>query len=171
MNCAAARRPALNAPTATGPSTNTDQRPTPIPHPIIHAFRAFMSSPNTFTAATVRPHEPSANRRFEPPATQNCQCRIDSESERPTNNTRPHPRRATTSSSAHRSIHRIHRHRSSVGLTSAVHLQNGASLPSSVWQRYPPFWQVQPLVRQRRSAWRHPPRFARDYLFTSPSLR
>src|SRR5262245_50514585 len=35
-----------------------------------------------------------------------------------------------------------------VNLTSAVHLQNGASLPSGLPSRCPPFWQVQPLVRE-----------------------
>src|SRR5262245_46539725 len=36
----------------------------------------------------------------------------------------------------------------SVRLTSAVHLQNGASLPRGLPSRCPPFWQVQPLVRE-----------------------
>jgi hypothetical protein len=33
------------------------------------------------------------------------------------------------------------------GLTSAVHLQNGARLPREKRGRKSPFWQVQPLVR------------------------
>src|SRR5262249_23179009 len=35
----------------------------------------------------------------------------------------------------------------SVRITSAVHLQNGATLPFDLPSRCPPFWQVQPLVR------------------------
>jgi hypothetical protein len=31
---------------------------------------------------------------------------------------------------------------------SAVHLQNGASLPRETLPRWSPFWQVQPLVRR-----------------------
>jgi hypothetical protein len=37
-----------------------------------------------------------------------------------------------------------------VGLTSAVHLQNAASLPYGLLKRCPAFWQVQPLVSRQQ---------------------
>jgi hypothetical protein len=46
---------------------------------------------------------------------------------------------------------RVPRRRSEVGLTSAVHLQNGASLLHGAPSRWSPFWQVQQLVSRHPS--------------------